>query len=63
MGASLIVVAGLMGKYSTMLTPPRLHLNPSSTFDDIDVSMHNHAAMYSIMVLLCVFVAVFALSW
>lgn len=63
MAACMVAVAVLMGAFSTMTTPPQIIVNPSSSFDDISVDMHSHAATYTIMVLLCLFVAVYALSW
>ncbi|KAI9497709.1 general substrate transporter [Zychaea mexicana] len=63
MAACLFTVAGLMGGYSTMVSPPRIHLNPTSSIDGINIEIHNRGATYGILVLLCVFIALFALTW
>lgn len=63
MAACMVAVAALMGAFSTQSTPPQIIVNPSSSFDDISVYMRSDAATYAIMVLLCLFVAVYALSW
>ncbi|KAI8139122.1 major facilitator superfamily domain-containing protein, partial [Fennellomyces sp. T-0311] len=63
MAACLFTVAGLMGGYSTMVSPRRIHLNPTSAVDGVNIDIHNPAATYGILVLLCVYIAAFALSW
>ncbi|KAI9262136.1 general substrate transporter [Phascolomyces articulosus] len=63
MSACLFTVAGLMGGYSTMVSPTRIHMNPTSSIDGVNINIHNPAVTYSILALLCVFIATFSLSW
>lgn len=63
MAACMIVVSGLLGKYGSMDRPAQVHLNPTSSVDGIGVKITNRNATYTVITLLCLFVAVFALSW
>ncbi|KAG2222946.1 hypothetical protein INT45_012924, partial [Circinella minor] len=63
MAACLFTVAGLVGGYSTMVSPARIHMSPTSSIDGITIEIHSIAITYSIIVLLCVFIATFSLTW
>ncbi|KAI9318115.1 general substrate transporter [Dichotomocladium elegans] len=63
MAAFMIIVASLMCKYSIMDRPAEIRLNPTSTVDGIGIDINNPRVTYTIITLLVVFIAVFALSW
>lgn len=59
----MVIVSGLMGAYGHMIKPDELHVNPSITYDGVNVKIEQPAASYAVMVLLCLFIAVYAMSW
>lgn len=62
MAVCMIMIATLLGVYSDQMVQQPGHFYPGA-FVNVKVYISNGSATFCVLVLLCLFVACFALSW